>query len=453
MFVISIVFFLVPALMLFGYQSVLESKGINDPTLALSLYKTTILLDIPIKLLLYWFILDVDVLALTSLFVHLPFFVWFYADLSLNIPKAHLRKFRKFPQETNYTLCACKVVGWCTLTTIFNAAILLMMSINYEDPFMFYIMSGFIIIMMSFYMILMARSLVRLDRLKYPSMRSLTALSHNNSPIVFLRSFKIDSTPTVSGKVFDETICENLDLEENPIISLANPDEVLPSGGSLKIQAKDSEWKEVVKEILKNCRAVILVEGQSDGLHWEISKLKDYLSSDQLYVLVPAKKYRELAWCYNDEAGAGLYSIIRNGHRVFSYLTVPGKKATKNQLNSIWSDFSLKLRSFGIYTPEEFPGNECIIGFDDQWNGIVKKDICNMREMLKYVISRTADFNNSDFDYGRLAEKISSYEVNGFLNKKEIAPFKKIVDKYTHRGVLLASIFSLAFIAVLILTW
>ena len=64
MFVISIVFFLVPALMLFGYQSVLESKGINDPTLALSLYKTTILLDIPIKLLLYWFILDVDVLKI-----------------------------------------------------------------------------------------------------------------------------------------------------------------------------------------------------------------------------------------------------------------------------------------------------------------------------------------------------------------------------------------------------
>jgi hypothetical protein len=284
-------------------------------------------------------------------------------------------------------------------------------------------------------------------------MRSLTALSHNNSPIVFLRSFKIDSTPTVNGKVFDETICENLDLEEHPIISLANPDDILPSGGSLKIQAKDSEWKEVVQEILKNCRAVILVEGQSDGLHWEISKLKDYLSSDQLYVLVPADIYRELAWCYNDEAGAGLYSIIRNGSRIISHLTVSGKKNTKELLNSIWSDFSLKLQRFGINTPEEFPGNECIIGFDDQWNSIVRTDISKMREMFKYVLSRTAKYNNSDFDYSRLAEKIASFEVNGFLNKKNIAPFKKLVEKYNRRGGLLALIFSLAFIAVLILTW
>ena len=133
-----------------------------------------------------------------------------------------------------------------------------------------------------------AKSLIRLDRLKYPSTRSLNALSHNNSPIVLLRSFKIDSYPATNGKVFDETICENLDLDSNPIISLANPDEILPSGGSLKIQAKDAEWKEVVREVLKNCRAVILVEGLSDGLHWEISKLKEYLNYKQLFVLIPS---------------------------------------------------------------------------------------------------------------------------------------------------------------------
>ena len=63
MMIASFVFLFVPAMMLFGYQSVLESKGINDPTLAISLYKTTILLDIAIKLLLICFVSDFDTFA------------------------------------------------------------------------------------------------------------------------------------------------------------------------------------------------------------------------------------------------------------------------------------------------------------------------------------------------------------------------------------------------------
>ena len=65
----SLFFLFLPALLLFGYQSVLEEKGINDPTLAVSLYKTTIVLDVAIKLLLFCFIDDLDVFAIIGLFV------------------------------------------------------------------------------------------------------------------------------------------------------------------------------------------------------------------------------------------------------------------------------------------------------------------------------------------------------------------------------------------------
>ena len=106
----SLFFLFLPALLLFGYQSVLEEKGINDPTLAVSLYKTTIVLDVAIKLLLFCFIDDLDVFAIIGLFVTLGFFSWFYVCLSLGIPKKSLRRFRKFPQETNYTVWAFTLI-------------------------------------------------------------------------------------------------------------------------------------------------------------------------------------------------------------------------------------------------------------------------------------------------------------------------------------------------------
>lgn len=427
MMILSFIFLFVTPLLLFGYQSVLETKGINDPTLAISLFKTSIILDIAIKLLLYWIVDDLDIFATTSLLAILAFFVWFYVKLSLNIPKKSLRKFRKFPQSTNYTLCAFKVVGWCTLSMLFNS-FLLFYGWVFDDPAIISLDCLIIVIIMIFYMSFAAKSLIRLDRLKYPSTRSLNALAHNNSPIVLLRSFKIDSNPAANGRVFDETICGNLDLDSNPIISLANPDEILPSGGSLKIQAKDSEWKEVVKEVLKNCRAVILVEGLSDGLHWEISKLKEYLDHKQLYVLIPSRIYRELAWCYNDEAGIGLYSIMRNAYRFMSRITFSGKKERKQMLNFVWMDFSSKLQHFGIHTPDNFPGDNCLLSFNEEWNSIIQPGMHKMSEKLNFIVSQTKSFNKSDFNYPELGDKIASFEVNGFLSKEEISPFKKLVD-------------------------
>lgn len=401
----SLVFLFVPAMILFGYQSILETKGINDPTLAILLYKTTIILDIAIKLLLICFVNDLDAFSLISLFTVLGFFFWFYVRLSLGIPKKSLRKFRKFPQEINYTLCAFKVIGWCVLSLSFNLIILLF-GWTFEDPVETYLLCFTMVAMMILYMIFAAMSLIRLDRLKYPSTRSLNALSHNNSPIVLLRSFKIDSYPAMNGKVFDETICENLDLESNPIVSLANPDEILPSGGSLKIQAKDSEWKEVVKEVLKNCRAVVLVEGLSDGLHWEISKLKEYLNPRQLFVLVPSRTYRELAWCYNDDAGTGLYSIMRNAFHFMSRITFSGRKERKRRLNAIWADFSSKLHQFGINTPDSFPGDNSLLSFNEQWNSIKQTGLQGMDQVLKYIVSQTSAYNKSGFDYLKLGKKL-----------------------------------------------
>ncbi len=438
-----------PALHVVGYQLILESKGFNNPLLSLSLYKTTILIDIALKLCLVLFVHDIEIYTLISTFTIFTFSILFFVNISLKIPRKKIRNIRKYPQETKYTPRAIELIAWGILSLAFNI-IIVFMNWSFEDSLEVKILCYSFALIALLYHILAAKALIRLDRLKKPAERSLNALSHNNAPIVLLRSFKIDAYPSMSGEVFDEEICKNLDLENNPIVSLANPDEILPSGGSLKIQAKDSEWKEVVKEILKNCRAVIIVEGLSDGLHWEISKLKEYLLPSQLFVMIPSKKYRELAWCYNEETGSGLYSITRNVYRIITALILSNRKDNNKILNLVWSDFSSTLNEHGIHTPEKFPGNNCILCFDSNWNCFESKKLHDMRSMLELILTRTKSFNNSDFDYPKLSKKIESYEVNSFQKKETYPPLKRLVNKFNVIGRIAAIICSVIFLTTII---
>ena len=70
-----------------------------------------------------------------------------------------------------------------------------------------------------------------------------------------------------------------------------------------------------------------------------------------------------------------------------------------------------------------------------------------MAQMLKYIVSQTSTYNKSDFDYPKLGEKIASFEVNGFLNKDEITPFKNLVDKCNRIGRIIALVCFALFVA------
>ena len=440
---ISIVFLFVPVLLILGFHAFLEYKGINDPTLSITLYRSTIVLDSALKLVLALFISDFETYALISYVVIFSYFLFLVVRISLVVPKISHRKNRKYPQETNYTTCALKVVALGCFSLVLNIC-LLFSCWSFEDYFMIFFVTVPFVATTVLYMFGIVQTFLRLDRLKYPSIRSLTGLANNNSPVVLLRSFKIDSTPKLDGRVFDETICESLNLTENPIISLANPDEILPSGGSLKIQAKDSEWKEVVKELLINCRAVILVEGRSDGLHWEISKLKEFLSPSQLYVMVPSRIYREIAWCYDDNVGFGVFSITRTLYR---YMNIFSRMGNKKILNGVWKEFSEKLNSYGIHTPTKFPGEGSLVSFDSNWCGIKEHYVKDTKSMLKVILEKTSLFNKIDFNYKSMAKKIESFAVNGFLNPKEIEPVKILVKRYAMIGMMASVILGVLFVA------
>ena len=186
---IYLFFIFIPVLMMLGYQAILESKGINDPALSLKLYGSTIMVDMSVKLAIINLVEDFEIYALIGLFAVLIYFFFFFVKLSLSIPKTSFRKFRKYPQETNYTICALKFVGYGGFSIIFNLLIVFSCWV-FEDVFMFYLSCFITIAMIAFYMFSTVQALIRLDRLKYPSVRSLSGLANNNSPIVLLRHSK-----------------------------------------------------------------------------------------------------------------------------------------------------------------------------------------------------------------------------------------------------------------------
>ena len=70
---------------------------------------------------------------------------------------------------------------------------------------------------------------------------------------------------------------------------------------------------------------------------------------------------------------------------------------------------------------------------------------------MNLIVERTSEFNTPEFDYPKLGEKIASFEVNGFLNKEEIAPYKKLVDRFVRIGYVVSFIFFVAFIVLFLI--
>ena len=135
-----------------------------------------------------------------------------------------------------------------------------------------------------------------------------------------------------------------------------------------------------------------------------------------------------------------------------SKITFSGRKDRKKILNTIWINFSSKLQQFGIKTPDCFPGDNCLLSFDEQWNSIKQEGLNKMQQILNFIVSQTKSFNKSDFNYPKLGEKIASFEVNGFLSTEEIAPFKQLVDKCNRIGLIIALVCLVLFIVGLLIS-
>lgn len=438
-------------------KKTLRFKGVNDPKSFLLLLSAQFLLYVLLSITTKLFFIDLKLWGefftiITTVLVLLPLII-----LNLSLPRLNLRNKLKRPNKTNIILWTICEILLLILSSSYILALFAHANIQYNtsialNSYLFVIWGEFIYITAicgaPMWIIMLLQS-VRIQELA-KNYQTITSVKGCDAPIVYLRTFGLDKTPALNNKTFDEYLFESL---KNPIvISLADPNEIFPSGGSIKIQARDESWKEVVKQLLLQARAVIIVMGETEGLKWEISQLRQYLAPSQLYIVIPPFYYSSLAWCdyfwknkeilpeYEDNGNKNLLQLFS---LLFFY------RRNRKYIRTLWAKFVRELNNEGLPVEGPFPGFNRVISFDSDW----KPESCNRSLNGKAIINFI--LNNSQTektcDYKGLSNLIEKYEVNGFVPNKYVAHYRNIIIKivgfYGAFCILLLSIVILIFAA------
>lgn len=433
-----------PILAYMGVDYALSFKGCYAPTLSFKVGRSYVICDLVLKLSLLIVFSDLEDYVGVCMLCSLA--LWFYNVVAIywELRKQSVRTIKKFPGNENYTILGIKsllLFGGCILSESF----IFYENWEWVDPTEMLIYISIADSMGILMIVFVLMQLLRLDRIKIPAMRSLHSLQSNQSPILLLRSFELDKYPWWNNKTFDEELCDNIDINECPIISLSDPDQILPTGGSLKIQSKDDYWKSVIEELLQSCRAIVVVEGDSEGLNWEIERIREVYKKqpEKVFFYIPANKYRTLAWCINEQGGFG---ITRNLASLMLKIVSPIK--IRKQLKQVWNNFYLFISSKGFKMQSSYSGPNSLITFDSNGQSTVIKE--SSKNLFNFVLNITAKFNNNSVDYTEMARKIEQYEVNGFLKDAQLKEYKSIASKLTKTNYIIACIFLLLGIVLLL---
>ncbi|HYW85818.1 MAG TPA: hypothetical protein VFB30_21375, partial [Spirochaetia bacterium] len=127
-------------------------------------------------------------------------------------------------------------------------------------------------------------------------------------PVLFLRSFESDSArvagvlaeilpmfPVWMGTTFEETLAPAMQ-RLGPFVALGNPEDYLPSPGAAKAYQDDDAWQEFVLDLLRRAGVIIIQEGVTPGLRWELSQVRQHCSSADVFFVTPDKTFARRGW-------------------------------------------------------------------------------------------------------------------------------------------------------------
>lgn len=396
-----------------------KKNGVFDPKYALLLTGAFFFIDACLKIKAIEWSDDTSEYMLISVYGGAIIWVLLWIIFSyyppVAIPKIFNRHILKISNETNYHYLSILCVIFSFITLLFNLWLLLYY-FDYDKDAAWHLFIG-IVVAIFFYLFggfVHAIQLWHYESQKKESKRSLKLLKTRRAPILFLRSFELDKH-LILGKSFDEYICQNFSLSAQPIISLCDPDSFLPTGGSIKIQSYDDSWKEAITILFKICRAVVIFEGKSDGLHWEISHLKEFVTPDKLFVVTPPSRYRKIAWSRS----------------------VGNNSDVKFVLNHIWKKFAERFIKEGIVLPTENPQANHIYKFDSQWHAIGVGATYKGKELFDYILDNTSAYDMMECDYSIITEKMKEYELSLSLGKEEKSQLAKFLKWYFISAVII----------------
>lgn len=396
------------------FLPVLHRKGIYDPKYGIRLFVALLSGDLIIKLVICLRFqkgdLEQDMVVTAELMASFFLFGLLWLLAITLMPQIGNRSMRKVSGNTDYHKMAIRI---CSISSAYVLCSYLIQRFisgywygNTTDSIIF---SSAVFLLGAVFVRVYYIQLNRYERIKDEAERTLKAITTSRAPIIFLRSFELDKN-VLKGYTFDEFICKCFSQQGQPIISLSDPDDFLPTGGSIKLQSFDDNWKEAIILLLQNCRAVVIFEGRSEGLSWEISKIRDFISPDKLFVATPPKSYREAAWFRGQESSQLKYSL--------SY---------------VWSHFVEKLQSVGIEVAQkEDPGADRIFTFDNHWRSNTPIHIKGIK-FFDTILEKTIQYEKLECDYVFLSEQLRKCELTRTLTQNETS----IIIKKLNRVLLL----------------
>ncbi len=126
-------------------------------------------------------------------------------------------------------------------------------------------------------------------------------------PILFLRSFASKSCrkkpklgflpmyPQEFGETFEQFIASAAE-ELGPFIALGDPDDYLPTFGAAKVYLNDNSWKPSVTDFLDRSACVIILEGATQSLKWELGEARTRCSPGKIFLVSPPAPFPRLGW-------------------------------------------------------------------------------------------------------------------------------------------------------------
>lgn len=132
-------------------------------------------------------------------------------------------------------------------------------------------------------------------------------------PVLLLRSFAGDQVVRprlrLFGRIpwrgltppspFDGHIAPLLDDRLGPVVTFGDPEDDLPAIGARRLYPGDSEWRAAVTALMDSAAAVLIVEGDGEGLAWELGQVRARVPPDRVLLLTlppPFRRDQGLLW-------------------------------------------------------------------------------------------------------------------------------------------------------------
>lgn len=201
---------------------------------------------------------------------------------------------------------------------------------------------------------------------------SALAAADTRAPVLYLREFRHERQPFVSGPAevmrpylrsasrwvpdwlrpgwadlqavsAEEYMADAVAAQLGPFVALGSPADELPPLGAAREYAEDGDWQTRFLALAQRAQAIMLVPGTSDALAWELRALHQAGLAPRLFVLVGSDSFQRSA----------LWWVGRfHGWR-----------------NPDWPAFRGLLQAAGFSTPPHSPPPFSVLGFDQTGQG------------------------------------------------------------------------------------